>query len=98
MTLDDLRRVPEPEVEALIASRRWALARLGRLPASWRPKVPAVHPSVAMPNLLRLVEDVAPAALADLDAKLKVMAEATKAAKAEKAQIKQLATIAHGGA
>lgn len=94
----ELLTVPDPPTEALIASRRWALAKLGPLPARWSPKVPTGHSSAAIPNLLRLVADAAPVAIDVIDQRLKQSAEQAKALKAEKAQLKQLATVAQGGA
>lgn len=97
MELADLRKIPEPEVEARIASRRWALARLKPLPASWSPKATRHEALVALPDLLRFVTDAAPLALASVKEAIKDSQEATKALRAKEGQLKQLAAVAAGG-
>lgn len=98
MTLADLRQVPEPDVEALLASRRWALRTLKPLPSTWQPKAESRHALVALPDLLRFVTDAAPLALASVKEQIQGSQANTKALKAKEGQLKQLAAVAQGGA
>ena len=76
--------------------RRKALLAVQRHPVDWHPRTPSPSHAYAVPNLAKLVQDMAPDALKALEATSADLRAKQKAVKAERAQIQRLLAAATG--